>query len=406
MPGRFAALSHPALTGAVAVLAVNDQVLKARFGGWWTGKLSDFAGVFVIGVLGGMLTRRPRLAMILTGVLFAAMKLLAPVGPWLAPLLGGAVRRDGTDLVALAALWPAYNFVMRVGGIESEPSVGRTLLVLASSVAVVLSVTATSCGVAPVLDALVVNEDGSVLARIADVEYDPTGERRPVFRWARSDDGGHDWQPTAAPATSQVPAVQEACNGARCFRLAGGDGVEGRSGAGAWRTDFALTGDQRATLRSRNRRESCGTDESLHLGALAAVRVQGELHVIAAADENGVLHRRPDGRWESRSVLDLNGIPLRGPPRRLARLPFLALGGLVALPVLVLTALRRLSWRRSARALLTAVLLGVGLVTVASGLLVFAADWSITGPLIVYLTVGVFALSVALALSLKTDAAE
>ena len=41
-------LTHPAFTGAVALLAVNDHVLKPLVGGWLTGKLSDVAGVFVV----------------------------------------------------------------------------------------------------------------------------------------------------------------------------------------------------------------------------------------------------------------------------------------------------------------------------------------------------------------------
>lgn len=39
--GRWRALAHPAFVASVAVLALNDHVLKARFPGWWTGKISD-----------------------------------------------------------------------------------------------------------------------------------------------------------------------------------------------------------------------------------------------------------------------------------------------------------------------------------------------------------------------------
>ncbi len=38
-------LSWPPLL-AVAVLALNDHLLKALYPGWWTGKLSDLAGLF------------------------------------------------------------------------------------------------------------------------------------------------------------------------------------------------------------------------------------------------------------------------------------------------------------------------------------------------------------------------
>jgi hypothetical protein len=62
------ALAHPALTGAVAVLAVNDHVLKAHLPGWWTGKLSDLAGVFLVTVALSVLTGRPRAAGPATGL--------------------------------------------------------------------------------------------------------------------------------------------------------------------------------------------------------------------------------------------------------------------------------------------------------------------------------------------------
>jgi len=42
-----AVLLHPVALGALAVLLLNDHVLKARFPGLVTGKLSDFAGMVV-----------------------------------------------------------------------------------------------------------------------------------------------------------------------------------------------------------------------------------------------------------------------------------------------------------------------------------------------------------------------
>src|SRR5690606_8076044 len=38
-------LSHPVTVLALAVLLVNDHVLKQAYGSWWTGKLSDVAGL-------------------------------------------------------------------------------------------------------------------------------------------------------------------------------------------------------------------------------------------------------------------------------------------------------------------------------------------------------------------------
>jgi hypothetical protein len=45
-----AALVHPVTLAALCTLALNDHVLKQACPGWWTGKLSDFAGVVLLPV--------------------------------------------------------------------------------------------------------------------------------------------------------------------------------------------------------------------------------------------------------------------------------------------------------------------------------------------------------------------
>ncbi|HSD86574.1 MAG TPA: hypothetical protein VLB44_03635 [Kofleriaceae bacterium] len=121
---------------AVALLVVNDHVLKARYPGLVTGKLSDLAGLVFfplllaaiaeqIGVRRGIATVKA--AVVATGVAFAAFKLSAPAGEvyrvglaalqWpvraviahlhglALPALGRAhLTQDPTDLVALVAL--------------------------------------------------------------------------------------------------------------------------------------------------------------------------------------------------------------------------------------------------------------------------------------------------------------
>src|SRR5690242_17575868 len=44
-PFPGSAMLHPLVLGAVAVLILNDHLLKARWPSWWTGKLSDVAGL-------------------------------------------------------------------------------------------------------------------------------------------------------------------------------------------------------------------------------------------------------------------------------------------------------------------------------------------------------------------------
>ena len=83
------ALLHPAALAAIALLVLNDHLFKHRFGGWWTGKLSDVAGLAVfplllaaaIELLGRPMGRRGVTAVAaLTGTMFAAIKLWGPAG--------------------------------------------------------------------------------------------------------------------------------------------------------------------------------------------------------------------------------------------------------------------------------------------------------------------------------------
>jgi hypothetical protein len=115
---------HPIALGAAGVLAVNDWVLKPRFASWWTGKLSDVAGLvcaplLLSAVIGlgvwiatgaGRLTRARLYACVAaTGAVFAAVKLSPEAAHLLARALRAVIGRaaivaDPTDLFALPAL--------------------------------------------------------------------------------------------------------------------------------------------------------------------------------------------------------------------------------------------------------------------------------------------------------------
>lgn len=92
-PARADGLVHPVPVGAIALLIVNDHVLKASFPGWWTGKLSDVAGMvffpLMLQALVELLDRRepfrPRRSALIacacaTGLVFAATNTV----PWAA----------------------------------------------------------------------------------------------------------------------------------------------------------------------------------------------------------------------------------------------------------------------------------------------------------------------------------
>jgi len=137
---------------AATVLALNDHVLKVEFASWWTGKLSDVAGLFyfplfltasvrlLIGIMRWALPpkrpfvvpplRRMHLAMaaLLTGAVFVAIN-TSPItmGRYNAVLSLVVPSRgtvDTTDLLALPALvlsyWWGQRFV--IDGTQRAPA--------------------------------------------------------------------------------------------------------------------------------------------------------------------------------------------------------------------------------------------------------------------------------------------
>jgi hypothetical protein len=104
-------LLHPISLLALGTLVINDQVLKVRWPSWWTGKLSDLAGMMVFPLVLAAVFRHRRACVVATMVAFALIKTWAPataacehvLGWFLGPVM---IVRDPTDLIALPfALW-------------------------------------------------------------------------------------------------------------------------------------------------------------------------------------------------------------------------------------------------------------------------------------------------------------
>jgi len=116
MPSRTQLLhgpGHPVFLAAVALLLVNDHILKARFPGpWTTGKLSDVAWLIVAPVLLGALLAFVRvppratrwLAIAVPAVAFTVLQLWPPLGDAWVSVMGGAHIADAADLLTLPAL--------------------------------------------------------------------------------------------------------------------------------------------------------------------------------------------------------------------------------------------------------------------------------------------------------------
>ncbi|MBL9013862.1 MAG: hypothetical protein JNL83_06790 [Myxococcales bacterium] len=120
---------HPVALLGLAVMVVNDWVLKPRFGpSVWTGKLSDLGGLlaaplFLTAFIGLVLLlfrakdphlthRRLVLAITATGVVFAAIKLSADAAAAFVAVISvvrpAEVYLDRTDLLCLPILGIAY----------------------------------------------------------------------------------------------------------------------------------------------------------------------------------------------------------------------------------------------------------------------------------------------------------
>ena len=142
-------LLHPAALGAIAVLVLNDHVLKAAWPGMVTGKLSDFAGLLFFPIflqaaweigarpISRLADKRAALAaIVVTGVMFGAIKSMPAAAQiysvtlgfmqWLAGLparlvTGGpagephavSVVVDPTDLIALPILAVSWYVMSR-----------------------------------------------------------------------------------------------------------------------------------------------------------------------------------------------------------------------------------------------------------------------------------------------------
>lgn len=123
---------HPASIGAVLLLLLNDHVLKSVVPSAFTGKLSDFAGLFFfpfllalpVAVLAAFFRRISTratgiLAFAITAVWFAAAKATVAgnsiMVDFISTLSGGqaVIVHDPTDLIALLALLPAWYLWQR-----------------------------------------------------------------------------------------------------------------------------------------------------------------------------------------------------------------------------------------------------------------------------------------------------
>jgi hypothetical protein len=136
---------------AIGLLLVNDWVLKSGVGSWWTGKLSDFAGLYAFPLFWcAFLPKHCRMIFATTAVGFVLWKstLSAPlVALWNVAGIWPITRVvDYTDWSAIVVLLPSYRAARHVPVSTSfgwSASVRRTAAIASAAIAV-LGFAATS----------------------------------------------------------------------------------------------------------------------------------------------------------------------------------------------------------------------------------------------------------------------
>lgn len=415
---RTQRLTHPAIVGAVAVLAVNDHVLKAHSPNLITGKLSDVAGLFVVAVMAAVLVgpqhrRRCALAVGATGLGFAALKLIPAVARAMAPVVGGVTITDPTDLVALAVLYPAHQLVRcqrtPSGPVRSQrtrsPEILATTLALTAGT---FSVTATSCLEAERVTGFALVPDG-IVAGVGDpLSHGPPGDGY------LSTDGGETWTVYQPPDTGAAPALvqrTEICLAdARCFRVVDNNRVEEQDGPnGAWHTAFAFTDEQ--VRRMELRTDSCsGRGDPAQMFAFltptgpTSPSDPNRPTVLVAMGTQGILRLDPGDptgtRWDRLPVGSAKPLSLKG-PSWLADLSKLPLLFLVITPALYLVHRTRRPRRQRIvlAAVSTVVAAVIGLATLAVLIVTLGtADYAVFGTSVAVLSTAAFLVSLAVAL--------
>ncbi|MBN2007583.1 MAG: hypothetical protein JXA21_29830 [Anaerolineae bacterium] len=350
-------LTHPLCWLAVGLLLLNDHVLKRAAPSALTGKLSDFAGLFFFPFLaatiaGLFLDRRhptPQwsapLIFLLTGAWFAAIKTL----PWANALTVSALAQvvpdsqivlDPTDLIALAALWPAWRLWRRL---ESEPGPAqrqagpaqrqagpaqrqagpsRRQAVFALALAS-LATMATTCAPISHVKRVMVFDD-RFYAGISERRYG--NEASSII--AKSDDEGKTWQAVALENAPQevVEAFQQpatlpvtVCDPQApqtCYRVSGAEIVEGSTDGGqTWNVIWEIPKGRRkfAEKYLSSPPGPCGKGFDFGPYDLAMLPTANGTVLVAATSSEGVLVRGADGQWQRYGVLKATPTPFVNP---------------------------------------------------------------------------------------------
>jgi len=116
---RLDLLTSPGFCAALALLLLNDFVLKARFANWWTGKLSDVAGLAAFALCWAAVfpqARRVVFSVTALGFILWKSPLVTPALTWWNQFGIWPLQRvvDPTDDIALGILPLAYIYATTI----------------------------------------------------------------------------------------------------------------------------------------------------------------------------------------------------------------------------------------------------------------------------------------------------
>ena len=345
-------LRHPASLASIGVLLLNDHVLKAAFGTWWTGKLSDVAGLVfapaLLAVGAALLAPRARpralaaATIATTGAAFAVVKATAAgaaaASATLSTLAGpSVVRPDLTDLLALPALalaYLAFRASLRHRAASPRPLASRLGTALIVGTATAATLATSSLGVHNPLAVSVIPDGDGLLVKYQEPYQFPN------VAVDRTTDG-RTWQAVCGTSGSEPcdrtgeladPPITAACvpyDPGVCFRVQPGRiGVDRSDDGGeTWRPEWGLTDAERDRLVAFHEVDDPAAQlSSVSLGIIDA---PGGFVVVVADGFDGLAVRGSDGTWERRGFLDSDCCGSATPPLDVS-VPFATVPGFPA----------------------------------------------------------------------------
>jgi hypothetical protein len=306
-------LTHPLTWLAIALLVINDHLLKVLMPSWLTGKLSDFAGLFFFPfVLAALLSlpldrlrvssrRAGGCAIAITGVCFTLIKTVPAInllaGDAFSQIIGyrTAFVLDPTDLLALSMLLPAW-WLWKQPAAHARRRAGWGALAIGAAASIASQPPTPEFGIV----GLELTNAGApkTIASAVSSTYD-------------SQDGGLTWTSANRPdvdhqayqaLANRVEArtswtMSDPSDSQIVYRLTPGQGIErSTDGGNSWISELSLQPLTEAQQKYYQRYTQ--GDPHIVQGPFESAADPYTGNVIASMGVEGVLVRTPDGQWQ------------------------------------------------------------------------------------------------------------